>query len=138
VDGLPGYAVDRAAGDRGHSMKQTAGCRRTMQSLGDRCNAARQLWFNSRDDLGHLRKCFPHRRSGRLGYDRQQFLGGQANQRQEVFGRLLLALRFGCHVGQMLHHAVGVDFPYRADFTFPLCFPFTFSFPLAFQFVLGF
>jgi hypothetical protein len=136
---LASDAVNGATGDGWHRMKQTAGCRRAMQSLGNPGNAACQLWFDSRDSPCHLGKSLSDCRSDCLGYDGQKLLGRQANQGKELFRSLLFAFRLRGHVGQMLHHAIGIDLPHRTHFIFPLPFAFqlAFGFPFAFQLMQG-
>ncbi len=67
-----------------------------MKRFRNRTNTSRQLGRGFGQRARNLRQSlFRHRRNC-LGHYWQKLAGGHSNQREEVFGSLVLGLRFGC------------------------------------------
>src|ERR1700722_98798 len=77
------------------------------------------------------KSAFRHRRDC-SGHDRKQFAGSHSDEREKMFDRFVLALRFRRQFAEMLHHGVWINLADGTDFAFVFALEFLFAFHFLF------
>jgi hypothetical protein len=118
-----------ASSNARHSAQQVPRLRISVKYFRNFPDSSGQLRRGSGQNSGDFGKSPLRRRRDSFRYHRQKFARGHSYQRQEVLRRLILTLRFGRQLAQVLHHGVGINLANGADLTLVLAFELILTFP---------